>query len=74
MVKEFLQTKGVDVAKFTGPRKNAQPVSKRRLSRMFGGEITTPIPRTNAALRETLRAKTVALCYLVPRIEHFTSG
>ena len=57
VVKEFLQTKGVDVAKFTGPRKNAQTVTRRRLNRMFGGEITTPVPRTNAALRETLRAK-----------------
>ena len=57
VVKEFLQTKGVDVAKFTGPRKNAQPVTRRRLNRMFGGEIITPVPRTNAALQETLRAK-----------------
>ena len=57
VVKEFLQTKGVDVAKFTGPRKNAQPVTRRRLNRMFGSEITTPVPRTNAATRETLRAK-----------------
>ena len=24
---------------------------------MFGGEITTPVPRTNVALGETLRAK-----------------
>ena len=45
------------MAKFTGPRKNAQPVTRRLLNRMFGGEITTPIPRTNAALRKTLRAK-----------------
>ena len=57
VVKEFLQTKGVDVAKFTGARKNAQPVTRRRLNRMFGGEIITPVPRTNAALQETLRAK-----------------
>ena len=57
VVKEFLQTKGVDVAKFTGPRKNAQPVTRRRLNRMFGGEITTPVLRANAALRETLRVK-----------------
>ena len=28
VVKEFLQTKGVDVAKFTGARKNAQPVTR----------------------------------------------
>lgn len=57
VVKEFLQTKGVDVAKFTGARKNVQPVTRRRLNQMFGGEITTPVPRSNAALRETLRAK-----------------
>lgn len=24
---------------------------------MYGGEITTPVPRTNASLRETLRTK-----------------
>ena len=57
VVKEFLETKVVDVAKFTGPRKNAKPVKGRRLNRMFGGEITTPVLRTNAALRKTLRAK-----------------
>ena len=57
VVKEFLQTNGVDVAKFTGPRKNAQPVTRRRLNRIFGGEITTPVLRANAALRENLEGQ-----------------
>ena len=30
---------------------------RRRLQKSFGGEITTPVPRTSAAIRETLRKK-----------------
>ena len=57
VVKEFLLQRGVDLGKFKTPRKTANPAPRRRLNRMYGGEITTPVPRTNAALRETLRTK-----------------
>ena len=57
VVKEFLVKNGVDLEKFTLTRKNAIAAPRRRLNRMYGGEITTPVPRTNAAIRETLQAK-----------------
>lgn len=56
VVKEFLANNGVDVGKFTSNRKN-EPLPRRRLNKFFGGEITTPVPRTSAAIRETLRQK-----------------
>ena len=56
VVKEFLANNGVDVGKFTSHRKN-EPLPRRRLNKFFGGEITTPVPRTSAAIRETLRQK-----------------
>ena len=57
VVEEFLLQKGVDLGKFKTLRKTANPAPRRQLNRMYGGEITTPVPRTNAALRETLRTK-----------------
>ena len=56
VVKEFLANNGVDVEKFTSHRKN-EPPPRRRLNKSFGGEITTPVPRTSAAIRETLLQK-----------------
>ena len=56
VVKEFLANNGVDVGKFTSHRKN-KPLPRRQLNKSFGGEITTPVPRTSASLRETLRQK-----------------
>ncbi len=56
VVKEFLLNSGVDVGKFSNHRKN-EPLPRRRLNKTFGGEITTPVPRTSAAIRETLRKK-----------------
>lgn len=57
VVKEFLIKSGVDLEKFTTTRGNVESAPRRRLNRMYGGEITTPVPRTNAAIRETLKAK-----------------
>ena len=56
VVKEFLANNGVDVGKFTSHRNN-EPLPRRQLNKSFGGEITTPVPRTSAAIRETLRQK-----------------
>ena len=50
VVKEFLVKNGVDLEKFTLTRKNAAAVPRRQLNRMYGGEITIPVPRTNAAI------------------------
>ena len=52
-LKEFLANNGVNMGKFTKHRKN-EPLPRRRLNKSFGGEITTPVPRTSAAIRETL--------------------
>ena len=56
VVKEFLANNGVDVGKFTSHRKN-KPLPRRRLNKSFGGEITAPVPRTSAAIRQALRQK-----------------
>jgi len=56
VVKEFLANNGVDVGTFTSHREN-KPLPRRQVNKSFGGEITTPVPRTSAALRETLRQK-----------------
>ena len=55
-VKEFLANKGVDIETFTSRRKNVS-LPRRRLKKFFGGEVTTPVPRTIAAIREALRQK-----------------
>ena len=56
VVKEFLIKSGVDLDKFR-TRKNADPAPRRRLNLMYGGQVTTPVPRTTAAIRETLKSK-----------------
>lgn len=56
VVKEFLGKNGVDLAKFNSHRKN-NALPRRQLNKTFGGEITTPVPRTSVAIRETLRQK-----------------
>ena len=57
VVKESLIESGVDLTKFRIARKNAAPAPRRQLNRMYGEQITTPVPRTNAAIRETLKSK-----------------
>jgi len=56
VVKEFLSKNGVNVEMFKSFRKN-NPLPRRQLNKTFGGEITTPVPRTSAAIRETLKKK-----------------
>ena len=56
VVKEFLSKNGVNVEMFKPFRRN-NPLPRRQLKKTFGGEITTPVPRTSAAIRETLRKK-----------------
>lgn len=53
MVKEFLESKGVQLSRFHQFRqqKNA---TRRKILRMKGGEISVPVPRTNDEIRETL--------------------
>lgn len=56
VVKEFLSKNGVNVEMFKPFRKN-NPLPRRQLNKTFGGEITTPVPRTSAAIRETLKKR-----------------
>lgn len=56
VVKEFLSKNGKNLEIFKPFRKN-NPLPRRQLNKAFGGEITTPVPRTGAAIRETLRKK-----------------
>ena len=39
------------------PPKSDVQAPRRRLNKTFGGEISTPVPRTSKALRDTLRQK-----------------
>ena len=56
VVKEFLVKNDVNLETFKQFRKN-DPLPRRQLQKSFGGEITTPVPRTSVAIRETLRKK-----------------
>ena len=58
VVKEFLIKEGVDTKAFTGFRKSDSTlVARRRLKRMFGGEITIPVPRTNRQIKDIIHQK-----------------
>ena len=56
VVKEYLQSPRVDITRFQQMRGN-QPLPRRRLNRMVGGEITVPVPRTNKEIKENLKVK-----------------
>ena len=56
VVKEFLSKNDVNLEIFK-PFRKKNPLPRRQLSKTFGGEITTPVPRTSAGIRETLRKK-----------------
>ena len=68
VVKEFLAGNGVELAKYQSHRKSEAQVPRRRLNKSFGGEITTPVPRTSQALRDTLRQKITNGEYLLGEI------
>lgn len=53
MVKEFLESKGVQLSRFHQFRQQ-KPAARRKILRMKGGEISVPVPRTNDEIRETL--------------------
>ena len=56
VVKEFLCKNGVNAEMFK-PFRRTNPLPRRQLKKTFGGEITTPVPRTSAAIRKTLSKK-----------------
>ena len=53
VVKEFLESKGVQLSRFQ-QFKQDKLAARRILRRMQGGEISVPVPRTNKEIRETL--------------------
>ena len=58
VVKEFLESKGVQLCRFQQFRKE-KPAARRKIIRMQGGEISVPVLRTNKEIRETLMVSTV---------------
>ena len=54
VVKELLEENNVQLSRFNQFR-GKTPAARRRLSRMQGGEISVPLPRTNDKLRDTLK-------------------
>ena len=53
IIKEFLESKGVQLSRFHQFRQQ-KPAARRKILRMKGGEISVPVPRTNDEIRETL--------------------
>lgn len=59
VVNEYLENQGVDLKCFQQLCRSDQPLSKLRLNRTIGGDITVPVPRTNKEIKETLKLKLV---------------
>ena len=53
VIREFLESKGVQLSRFQQFRQQ-KPAARRKILRMKGGEISVPVPRTNDEIRETL--------------------
>ena len=53
VIKEFLESKGVQLSRFHQFRQQ-KPAARRKILRMKGGEISVPVSRTNDEIRETL--------------------
>ncbi len=53
VVKEFLESEGVQLSRFHQFRQE-KPAARRKIMRMKGGEISVPVPRTNNEIRETI--------------------
>lgn len=53
VIREFLESKGVQLSRFQQFRQQ-KPAARRKIVRMKGGEISVPVPRTNDEIRETL--------------------
>ena len=58
VIKEFLASKGIDLTKLRTHVKNGKERIRARKNRMPGSEISVPVPRTNAALKEELKVIT----------------
>ena len=58
VVKEFLESKGVQLYRFQHFRQEKQ-AARRKIIRNQGGEISVPVPRRNKEIRETLMVSTV---------------
>lgn len=56
VVKEHLENQGVNLQRFQHYHKS-QPVARRRIVRMVGGDITVPVPRTNKEIKDTLQVR-----------------
>ena len=54
VVKEFLEANTEQLARFKQFREK-NPTARQRLTRMQGGEISVPLPRTNDQIRDTLK-------------------
>ena len=57
IIKEFLEREDVNLNRFAAYRKNCDPVIRRSLKRMYGGETTIPVPCPNTELREKIHTK-----------------
>ena len=53
IIKEFLESKGVQLSRFHQFRQQ-KPAARRKILRMKEGEISVPVSRTNDEIRETL--------------------
>ena len=53
VIREFLESKGVQLSRFQQFRQQ-KPAARRKILRMKGGDISVPVPRTNDEIRETL--------------------
>ena len=53
IIKEFLESKGVQLSRFHQFRQQ-KPAARRKILRMKGGDISVPVPRTSDEIRETL--------------------
>lgn len=53
VIKEFLESKGVQLSRFHQLRQQ-KPAARRKILRMKGGDISVPVPRSNDEIRETL--------------------
>ena len=58
VVKEFLESRGVQLSRFHQFRQE-KPAARRKIIRKQGGEISAPVPRTNNEIRETLMVSIV---------------
>ena len=57
VVKEFLESEGIDLKRFNQLRKNQRPNIRRKLKRTLGGESSVPVPRTNTAIKNEVLKK-----------------